>query len=85
MGGWIPVSEAAVVAGVTRQAVHAWIARGHLTAVQSADSRDYWIDADDFAQFLATRQAAHTVGVRVETVRHWQLDANVTDGDSPTR
>jgi hypothetical protein len=76
MGRWIPVSEAANVAGVTRQAVHAWIARGHLTAVQCADSKDYWIDADGVTQFLATRQAAHTVGVRIETIRQWQVDGH---------
>jgi hypothetical protein len=79
--GPLSVSEAAAMAGVTRQAVHAWIARGHLTVVPSADLSGIWLEATTVARFLAARHAARTVGVRIETVRQWQLEGHVSDGD----
>jgi hypothetical protein len=74
MDGVCSVRVAAATARVTRQAVHRWIAQGHLTVVQHADPRGTWIDAAAFARFVATRQDAHAVGVRIETVCHWRRD-----------
>jgi DNA-binding transcriptional MerR regulator len=77
---WITTSEAATIAGVSLQAVHGWIARGYLTVVQDAMTQNYWMEADAFARFLAARQVATTMGVRIGTLRHWQRDDDLVDG-----
>jgi hypothetical protein len=77
---WLSISDAATLAGVSRQAVHGWIARGHLTIVRSDDASGSWLDATRFTQFLAERAVAVTKGVRIETVRHWQVDGDPEAG-----
>jgi hypothetical protein len=77
---WITTSEAATIAGVTLQAVHGWIRRGHLTVVRDVLTPAYWIEADGLNRFLAARQAAHGMRMRTETVRHWQRDDDLVDG-----
>jgi hypothetical protein len=75
----LSISEAAATARVTRQAVHGWIARGHLTAITNSETNGYWIDAYAFDRFLATRHVAATKGVRIETIRHWKTVSTTSD------
>ena len=65
----LTVPEAAALAGVSRQAVHAWFAQGHLTPINTG--RGYRIDREEFRRFLAERRAAAAVGVKVATLRQW--------------
>jgi DNA-binding transcriptional MerR regulator len=71
--GHVNVSEAAARAGVSRQAVHKWIAHGRLHPHASDDG--YLLDVEELARFLAVREASSEVGIRVDTLRHWLDDA----------
>ena len=70
---WVSVPEAAALAGVTRQAVHWWIAQGRLTAVPTDDG--YRIDRAELSRFLAERRAARAIGVKLDTLRQWADEA----------
>jgi excisionase family DNA binding protein len=67
------VGEAAKAAGVSRQTVYDWIARGHLWPLLTDDG--YRIDADELARLLAARRAAGAAGVSLGTVLRWAADA----------
>jgi hypothetical protein len=67
--GQLTVGEAARVAGVSRQAVHAWIGRRRLTAIPTDDGDR--IDADDLFRLLAVRRAAAVAGVGMDTLLRW--------------
>jgi excisionase family DNA binding protein len=71
------VEEAARKAGVSRQAVYAWIERGRLQPVPTDDG--VRIDAADLARLLAARQAAAAAGVGIATLLRWAAEAGLAE------
>jgi hypothetical protein len=74
--GHLTVAEAAARAGVTRQAIHKWIAYGRLQPRLS--DHGYLLDGGELARFLAVREASSEVGVKVDTLQHWMDAAELT-------
>jgi DNA-binding transcriptional MerR regulator len=64
----LTISEFATRAGVSRQAVHGWIARGRLRATWTDDG--IRVDAAEAMRYLAARRAAESVGISVDTLLH---------------
>ena len=78
-GGWLSVGDTARIAGLSRQAVHAWLGRGvrHRVGDDGAGIR---IEAAVLARLLAVRRVADAFGVRPGTVRRWAA----TDAETAT-
>jgi excisionase family DNA binding protein len=74
----LTVAEAAACAGVARQTVYGWLARGRLRPVPTDDGDR--VCAADLADFLAARRAAGAAGVRVETVLAWSHESAADAG-----
>ncbi len=68
------VAEAAARGGVSRQTVHDWIRRGHLTAVRTRDG-SFLVPGDSLRRVIEMRKVASSARFRLETVRHWVEDA----------
>jgi hypothetical protein len=66
---WVSVPQVTALVGVSRQAVHQWLARGRLAAIPTDDGPR--IARAELDRFLAARRAAADVGIKVETLRKW--------------
>jgi len=73
----LTIEEAARVAGVSRQAVYRWIERRLLHAQLTDDG--YRVSDRALARFLAERQAAANLGVRVDILRRWRAGLDATE------
>jgi excisionase family DNA binding protein len=73
----LSVAVAARLAGVHRDTIYAWIARGRLQALPGDDG--YRIAAADLVRLLAARRAATATGVRLGTLLRWTETAGVAD------
>jgi DNA-binding transcriptional MerR regulator len=74
--GGLSVEEAAIVAEVSRQTVHYWIAQGRLQPLRTDDGDR--LDPEALLQFLALRRAATAVGITVDTLLQWTEEARET-------
>ena len=63
---WLTVAEAAAVAGVSRQAVYGWAARGRLALAPTDGGR---IAAGELSRLLAVRRVADRTGLAQRTLR----------------
>jgi hypothetical protein len=59
---------------VSRQAIDQWLAQGRLQRLVTDDG--YRIDGEELIRFLAVRRAAFTVGIKVDTLLQWTVDAD---------
>jgi excisionase family DNA binding protein len=73
---WISVQEAAARAEVSRQTIHNWMALDRIRLLVTDDG--YRIDPEELEQFLAMRQAASRVGIKVSTLQHWAGEDQTT-------
>jgi excisionase family DNA binding protein len=64
------VAEAAARAGVSRQTVHDWIRRGHLTAIRT-DDEAIRVSGAALDRMVDLRKVAASSHLRLETMRQW--------------